>query len=117
MSKRNETCVYLHRIQEVREDQTVNNVCEEIISDDFDNVEEDKECTICKTVRKTKQCEKCDKDFCFNCEIKVHGESALEMFKSYNFSNYTCNTTHILHRNKIFDNTGTNIDVNYAMET
>ena len=115
---RNETCVYLHGIQEIRKDQTVNNVCEEIIVDAFDNVEEDKECDICKTVGKTNQCEKCDKKFCFDCEIKVHGESVLEMFKSYNFTNYSCNTTHILHHNKIFDNdTGTNMDVNYAMES
>ena len=115
---RNETCVYLHNIQEIRKEQTVHNVCEEIISDGFDDVEENKECTICKTVEKTKECDKCGKDFCFNCELKVHGESVLELFKSYNFTNYTCNTTHILHQNKIFgNNSGTNNDVNYAMET
>ena len=113
---RNESCVYLHRTQEIRKEETVNIVDED--SDAFDDVEVHKECANCKTVGKTKQCEKCSINFCFNCELKVHGESVLEMFKSYNFTNYTCNTTHIVKLNRTFeDNPGTNFDVNYMMET
>jgi hypothetical protein len=48
------------------------------------------------------------------CMEKV---SVLELFKSYNFTNYTCNTTHNLNLSEIFGNySGTIIDGNCMME-
>ena len=62
---------------------------------DNDYNESEKACANCNSSEAKNQCDKCEKHFCSDCEIKVNGESVLELFKSYRFVNYTCLTTHL----------------------
>ena len=107
---RNGSCLYLHRIQggnmnvnEVTVDmhdieEIDDNMLNGTANDAYTDV--DKECGNCQSVTETIQCEKCEKHFCTECQLKMHGESVLIFFKSHNFINYTCNTTHILNGNE-----------------
>jgi hypothetical protein len=54
------------------------------------------ECANCKCDKAKNRCDQCRKYFCTECELKMHGESVLEFFKSYNFLNYITQHTYKL---------------------
>ena len=61
-----------------------------------------KQCAHCESDGIKNQCDKCAKYFCEKCmltlsDMGVQGlndESILDLYKSYQFTRYTCNTVH-----------------------
>jgi hypothetical protein len=108
---RGDWCDYLHfnsdhqkgKQYDINDKNENENVNEKVDHDDNEVMENDnaehteinEKCANCQSGEVKNQCDQCEKYFCTNCELKVQDASILDLYKSYQFVKYTCNTVHL----------------------
>ena len=111
ISKVDVNCAYLHKkeMQSGNDDDECpieyDTLIEIYVQENNDNIRVDTElveCAHCKSDEVKNQCDKCAKYFCEKFEFTLsdmgvqglNDESILDLYKSYQFTRYTCNTVH-----------------------